>query len=152
MEEYTRRVQYYETDKMSFVHHSNHIRWFEEARLDYMDKIGIPYKMLEDMGYLCPVLSAECKYRKSIHFNDTVKILTKLTYMDNVRLFFSYQIIDAEDGTLLTTGKTEHCFLNSNGRVITLKKHNPEIFEKIMSNVEDEIFPNAKRTASTDKK
>ena len=38
---YTHVVQYYETDRMGITHHSNYIRWMEEARV----------AMLEDMGY-----------------------------------------------------------------------------------------------------
>ena len=38
---YTHRVQYYETDQMGIVHHSNYIRWFEEARIDWMRDCGI---------------------------------------------------------------------------------------------------------------
>ena len=37
---YRRRANYYETDQMGIVHHSNHIRYFEEARLYYMHNIG----------------------------------------------------------------------------------------------------------------
>ena len=28
---------------MGIVHHSNYIRWFEEARVDYMERIGFGY-------------------------------------------------------------------------------------------------------------
>ena len=37
---YKHKVQYYETDQMGIVHHSNYIRWFEEARIDFLEKIG----------------------------------------------------------------------------------------------------------------
>ena len=37
---YERDAYYYETDKMSVVHHSNYIRWFEEARVNFMKKVG----------------------------------------------------------------------------------------------------------------
>ena len=40
---YTRRANYYETDKMGIIHHSNYIRWFEEARLHYMEEMGWPF-------------------------------------------------------------------------------------------------------------
>jgi acyl-CoA thioester hydrolase len=33
MEPYMHIVQYYETDKMGITHHSNYIRWMEEARI-----------------------------------------------------------------------------------------------------------------------
>ena len=37
---YKHKVQYYETDKMQVVHHSNYIRWMEEARVEFLEKIG----------------------------------------------------------------------------------------------------------------
>ena len=73
MKSYIHKVQYYETDKMGFVHHSNYIRWFEEARLDFMDKQGFSYKSFEDLGYISPVLSAECKYKKSVRFGEPLR-------------------------------------------------------------------------------
>lgn len=41
MEEYgyKHKVQYYETDQMGVVHHSNYIRWFEEAELIFWIKL-----------------------------------------------------------------------------------------------------------------
>lgn len=47
MEAYVHKVQYYETDQMGVVHHSNYIRWFEEARIDYLDKMGMSYDAVE---------------------------------------------------------------------------------------------------------
>ena len=32
MQEYIRRINYYETDKMEVTHHSNYVRFMEEAR------------------------------------------------------------------------------------------------------------------------
>ena len=47
---YERRVQYYETDKMGIVHHSNYIRWFEEARTALMEEGGFGYDRMEALG------------------------------------------------------------------------------------------------------
>lgn len=33
MEKYCHSVKYYETDRMGFTHHSNYVRWMEEARV-----------------------------------------------------------------------------------------------------------------------
>ena len=52
---YEHKVQYYETDQMGIVHHSNYIRWFEEARVDVLDQIGIGYKKMEEAGVISPV-------------------------------------------------------------------------------------------------
>ena len=42
MEPYVRPVQYYETDMMGVAHHANYLHWMEEARIDFMDRIGFP--------------------------------------------------------------------------------------------------------------
>ena len=52
---FERKANYYETDQMGIVHHSNYIRWFEEARLEMLRAMGLPYKKMEDNGILIPV-------------------------------------------------------------------------------------------------
>ena len=58
MKPYEHKVQYYETDKMGIVHHSNYIRWMEEARIDFLDQIGWNYKVMEDNGIISPSATA----------------------------------------------------------------------------------------------
>lgn len=62
---YCHKVQYYETDQMKVVHHSNYIRWFEEARTDYMSQVGVPYAEVERAGIIIPVVDVSCKYKKN---------------------------------------------------------------------------------------
>ena len=44
---YMHRAKYYETDQMGIIHHSNYIRWMEEARMDAMSQFGISYNNME---------------------------------------------------------------------------------------------------------
>ena len=67
---YSRRVYYYETDKMGIVHHSNYIRWFEEARVDLIEQAGLPFETVEAQGLMTPVLSAESTYKLPFKFGD----------------------------------------------------------------------------------
>ena len=55
MSVYSHRVQYYETDRMGIVHHSNYVRWMEEARVDFLARIGFPYDAMEARGVISPV-------------------------------------------------------------------------------------------------
>ena len=52
--EYERPVYYYETDRMDCVHHSNYIRWFEEARVHLMRVCGMSQEGLEADGIVRP--------------------------------------------------------------------------------------------------
>ena len=58
---YSREVFYYETDQMGIVHHSNYVRWLEEARIDFMKQIGISYAAMEEMGILIPMFRRICE-------------------------------------------------------------------------------------------
>ena len=135
MDTYTHKVQYYETDKMGFVHHSNYIRWFEEARNDYFDSVGAPYTETENRGFLCPVLSVSCNYKQSVQYGETVRIAITLTEFGNVRFCMSYAVYDAQSGALRAEGTTEHCFLDQNGKVISIKKSWPEMFRYLKEQV-----------------
>lgn len=134
-ERYKHKVQYYETDKMGFVHHSNYIRWFEEARSDFFEKIGAPYSATEEMGIISPVLSVNCEYKKSCYYGEEIIVETALQKVGNVKFFVSYRVL-SEDGELRAAGTTSHCFLNGEGQVVSLKRVNPALFELMLNNIE----------------
>ncbi|WP_249029448.1 acyl-CoA thioesterase [Tannockella kyphosi] len=128
MDDYTHLVQYYETDQMQIVHHSNYIRWFEEARGDYLSKRGIGYDWLESTGVLVPVLEVECKYLDVTRYADLVTIIPKITTFTGVKFEVEYEVL--VDGKLKATGKSKHCFLDTNLRPISLKRKYPEVYQK----------------------
>ena len=41
---YEHRAKYYETDQMGIIHHSNYLRWFESARIQFLKEIGIDFR------------------------------------------------------------------------------------------------------------
>ena len=64
------KVQYYETDGMGIVHHSNYIRWFEEARVGLLEQLGFGYDRIEAEGFSSPVLEVTCQYKTMARFGD----------------------------------------------------------------------------------
>lgn len=129
---YEHKVQYYETDQMGIVHHSNYIRWFEEARTDVFENIGFSYKNMEKEGILCPVLEINAKYRTMAKYSDVVYIDLKIKAYNGVKITFGYVIRDRETGEVRCTGESVHCFLDRDGKLMNLKKSWPEIHEIMM--------------------
>lgn len=127
------KVQYYETDQMGIVHHSNYIRWFEESRVAFLETIGFGYQELEKRGIISPVLSANCTYKQMTRFGETVYIIPHVSAFNGVKLFVSYTVVGAEDGVLRAEGETSHCFLDVQGRPLRLKKMHPDCYEALMS-------------------
>ena len=75
---YEHHAKYYETDQMGIIHHSNYVKWMEEARMDLMDQMGLSYKQMEEMEIISPVLSIAVEYHSMVHFDDTVVIPSEL--------------------------------------------------------------------------
>ena len=121
------KARYYETDQMGIIHHSNYIRWMEEARIDMLNQLGYPYRRFEEMGYISPVLHAECEYKKSVKFDDEVKIVVSLEDFGKVKFTLRYDIYNmSEGGCLSACGTTRHCFLNKDGRPVMMNKEMKE--------------------------
>ena len=135
MREYIHKVQYYETDKMAIVHHSNYIRWFEEARVDWLEQIGCTMQSIEEDGVLIPVMSVTCNYHSMVRFGDEVAVKIKIGKFNGIKIEIEYEIRDVATGELRTTGASSHCFIDSEGKLISLKKSKPEMYEKLMSQV-----------------
>ncbi|MDY3919062.1 MAG: acyl-CoA thioesterase [Candidatus Limivivens sp.] len=125
---YLHKVQYYETDQMKIVHHSNYIRWFEEARIDMMERTGFRYEEMEEKGVIIPVVEAHAAYRSMVRFGDTVVIQPKIEKFNGIVLEISYDVKDQETGILRCQGRTKHCFLNTEGKPMSLKNSRPEIY------------------------
>ena len=118
---------------MGIVHHSNYIRWMEEARISVLSEIGLPYDKMEERGILIPVLTAGCQYRLAFRFGDTFVIRLKSLEFNGVKLKIGYDIFHKETNALHATGETSHCFTDKNMKLLRLKKDYPDIYEGLMA-------------------
>lgn len=136
MKTYTRQVQYYETDKMKIVHHSNYIRYFEEARSNFMKQIGCDIRNIESNGIVIPNVDAYAKYIKPLRFFDEFIVETRLVKFNGASFEFEYKIV-LPCGTIAATGHTAHCFATEDKLIpVSIKRKFPEIYEKMKSQVE----------------
>lgn len=129
MKNYLHNVQYYETDRMDCVHHSNYIRWFEEARCFFLAELGFGYDRMEREGILSPVLKAEARYLSMARFGEAVEIETTVNSYTGTRITFGYTVRDRETGAIRCQGSTAHCFIGAADRPLSLKKHLPQMHE-----------------------
>lgn len=120
---YEHKTQYYETDQMGIIHHANYLHWFEEARIDIMEQMGMGYDMMEKQGIICPVLSIRCEYKSMSRFGETVQVLTSLKEYNGIKMALEYTVIDKETAQVRCVGESRHCFLNRDGGPVSLKRN-----------------------------
>ena len=123
---YTRKAQYHETDQMGIIHHSNYVRWMEEARIAFMESLGFGYDKVESLGILSPVAGISITYKSPVHFNDTVEISVSLTRYSGVIQEIAYTITNTTTGELSATATSKHSYLKD-GKIINLKHALPEL-------------------------
>ena len=133
---FERKINYYETDRMGVVHHSNYIRYLEEARCEWLNELGMPFPILEENGITIPVLGVNCQYKYHVTFGDTILINVFVKEYSGVRMTVGYEVKDKETGKIVLTGETKHCFTNIELRPINLKKYNPQFSSKFENLVE----------------
>ena len=137
MRPYIRSVQYYETDMMGVVHHANYIHWMEEARIDFMDQLGFPYAAMEEQGVLSPVKALSCEYKNPCTFGDRISVTVSVGSFNGVVLAIRYRM-EKEDGTVVFEGRSEHVFLNREGRFVRMKREMPAFCEAIEKSIPKE--------------
>ncbi|MGN0731130.1 MAG: acyl-CoA thioesterase [Treponema sp.] len=134
MNVYTHKVNYYETDKMGITHHSNYIRFMEEARVDFLSQIGFPFDKIEEEGIISPVIRVEYSYRKTTTFADVISIKVEVDKLSPVKLCLKYELTC--NGEVCGIGKSEHCFLSQEGRPVIVEKEKPEFFNALKNSME----------------
>ncbi len=127
MKDYIHKVHYYETDKMGVTHHSNYVRWMEEARVDFLDQIGYGYAKMEREGIISPVIGIECEYKKTTTFDDEIRIRPEIESFNGIKLVIRYTMTNVQTGDLVLIGKSKHCFLTKEGKPLSLRKQFPEV-------------------------
>ncbi len=122
------RVRYYETDKMGIVHHSNYIRFFECARLSFMEKMGFGIEKFEEAGIVLPIVEIKCNYKYPTTVGEKLRVTVEIQELPKAR-FKLHQNIYNEKGVLCASGYVVSAFMNTKTNRV---QSCPEEFYKIL--------------------
>ena len=125
---YRHEVKYYECDRMGITHHSNYVRFMEEARVDWMDQLGYGFDRMEVEGVVWPGIEVACRYRRPTTFKDIVEIEVEVAETTPLRIVFAYTM--RVGGQTVCTATSTHCFLEG-GRPVSLEARFPELYERV---------------------
>ena len=115
---------------MGVVHHSNYIRYLEEARCEWLKQIDMPFEILEENGITIPVLAINCSKKYQVTFCDTIIIKPYVKEFIGVKMIIGYEVTDKATRKIVLTGETKHCFTDKSLKPVNLKKYNKEFSDK----------------------
>ena len=131
------RVQYYETDSMGIVHHSNYIRYFETARTEMMRAHGMSYDDMEKAGVWMPVLSVTAEYKMPALYDEVISLFCWVEKLRGASVDLAYEV-RGEDGRLCALGKSSHGFTDPDLKPLRMKRESPEMYEFFCKLTEDQ--------------
>ena len=128
MKSFKLRVYYYDTDKMGVVYNSNYLKWMEIERTEYFIDI-LPYKNIENMGFILPVKSLNIEYIDSAKYDDEIEIFVKIEEINSIKIKFYYEMYDSNK-VLKAKARTVNVFVDKNGKLKRISKEMLEILKK----------------------
>ena len=120
-------VRFNEADPLGIVWHGHYIRYFEDGRESFGREHHLGYLQVYKLGYITPIVSVQCDYKKSLRFGDTVLIETIYIPCEAAKIKFKYRLYDAATHDLVATGSSVQVFLDKESSVLQL--NNPPFFE-----------------------
>lgn len=106
-------------------------------------EIGLPYRKIEELGLLLPVIDLDMKFIKPAHYDDLIRISTRIIEYSNIRITFEVRIERLADrtersGELLVTGHTKHVWLNRDWKPTRIDRAAPDLHALIEQACQDE--------------
>ncbi|HEY0093902.1 MAG TPA: acyl-CoA thioesterase, partial [Archangium sp.] len=91
---------------MDYFRHVNNIvffRYFESARIEYLERIG--FRELTEERSVGPILAAtDCRFRRPLTWPDTVAVGARVTEVGEDRFAMEYRLVSRKTGELAAVG------------------------------------------------
>ncbi|MCX7974874.1 MAG: acyl-CoA thioesterase [Candidatus Aminicenantes bacterium] len=114
------RVRYSEVDRFGVAHNKHYFEWFEIGRTEYCRQKGLPYKEIEEKGYVLVVVEAFCRYRRPLRYDERFIIQVACCEAKPRKIVFSYRLISLDRSTIIAQGYTIHVPVNFKAEVTSL--------------------------------
>lgn len=107
------RIRYGETDQMGVVYHGNYPLYLEMGRIEWLRKLGISYKKMEESGIILPVISLSLNFKQPAYYDDVINVKTQLKNKPTAKIEFEYEITNGQ-GEMITTATVVLAFIDKN--------------------------------------
>jgi len=120
-------IRFNEADPLGIVWHGHYVRYFEDGREAFGKQFGIGYMDFFKENVVVPIVHAECHYKKSLKFGDSVIVETTYHPCDAAKIIFTYKLYKKGAPAVIATGTTTQVFLERETQTLLL--NNPPFFE-----------------------
>ena len=116
------KIYYKDVDQMGIVYYSRYYEYFEEARTELLESIGLDVTNVEKSGITLPVISSHCDYNKGAKFEQNILVKASIESKPKSKLHIDYFVFIENEKDFIVSGYTEHAFVNNNGKAVRAPK------------------------------
>ena len=124
------KIRYSETDQMGVANHARYFDWFSEGRVAWLEERGERYADWEKSGWSLPVIDAQCKFLRSLQFQEIVELVIKVSQFNPRKVLFNYHILRPGEESTVAVASTSHVFVHG-AKLRRLKPKYYEVFTRI---------------------
>jgi len=121
----TIRVRYADTDQMQLVYHGKYLEYFEVGRTEMMRELGLPYKVIEESGYIMPLFASHLEYKNPALYDELLEVETRVEKLPLVKVHLDYTIRSLDRNLVVVEGYTDLAFVKRDTNKVT---RSPQFF------------------------
>jgi len=108
-------VPFHDVDSMNVVWHGNYFKYFEIARTELENRLGLTVPVLFDMGYVCPVIESHCRHISPMRNGDRGYCRAWIADVDR-RVTVAYELVNESTNKRSAEGYTVQVTLDRDSR------------------------------------
>lgn len=128
------RVLYSDTDSYGVVWHGAYTKWFEAARVEYCEKIGIDIAELESQNIVFPVVELNIRYKSSALMNERIVIKTIISELTPLRVTFEHKVYKKDTDILRVIAHST--IVSVNGKEKKMMKLPENLYKAFANSIE----------------
>lgn len=126
------KIYYEDTDTGGVVYYANYLRYFERARTEFLETLGIRVSSYAQQGVKFVVVRTEIDYISPAKLGDILEVETELVELKKVSLVFEYKVLRKEDKKLIVKGLTKLACVDNSLQLIKIPN---EIYSLLSKNL-----------------
>jgi len=112
------KVRHYEVDSYGHVNHANYAHYFETARIEALEAVGLSLAEMQRQGYLIFAADLSIKYRSPAGVGETLEIITYIRDIRGARSLWVQEIREAGSRRVVATAEVTGAFMTETGRPV----------------------------------
>lgn len=128
------RVLYSDTDSYGVVWHGSYTKWFEAARVEYCEKIGLDIAELESQNIVFPVVELNIRYKSSALMNERIVIKTVISELTPLRVTFEHKVYKKDTDILRVIAHST--IVSVNGKEKKMMKLPENLYKAFANSIE----------------